>query len=60
MAENNSNSTKDLNLEIPEAKQIPRKINQGKLHQDTSKNCQHRIIYPVAPGPQSFQVTAPR
>ena len=46
MAENNSNSTKDLNLEIPEAKQIPRKINQGKLHQDTSKNCQHRIIYP--------------
>ena len=46
MAENNSNLTKDLNLEIPEAKQISKKINQGKLHQDMSKNCQHIIIYP--------------
>lgn len=46
MAENDSNSTKDLNLEIPEAKQIPRKINQGKLPRHVSKNCQHRIIYP--------------
>ena len=47
MAENNSNLTKDLNLEIPEAKQISKKINQGKLHQDMSKNCQHRILYTV-------------
>jgi len=46
MGENKSNLTKDLNLEIPEAKQISKKINQGKLHQDMSKNCQHRIIYP--------------
>ena len=39
MTENNSDLTKDLNLEIPEAKQISEKINQGKLH----KTCERTV-----------------
>ena len=39
MTENNSDLTKDLNLEIPEAKQISEKIHQGKLH----KTCERTV-----------------
>ena len=38
MGESNSNTSKNLNLEIPKAEQIPKKINQGNSQDTSEKN----------------------